>query len=132
MASIREDGRYGAALFVCIALGCVATDEPLFSEFAAPEPRIESVEGTAAGSVSSEPPAGERSPEPVTELLPLSPPPGMTAAPAPPMTPPPAAPPPALEPPATSVLAAPCPEEGLLLCESFEQIASGEFPGEPW
>lgn len=129
MASIRENVRNGAALFACIASGCVATDEPLFSEFAAPEPRIEVEQG--AGSAPAELPVVQPSTEPVTELLPLSPPPGAAAPPLS-MAPLPPAAPPVLEPPATSVLPSPCPTEGLLLCESFEQSASGEFPGEPW
>lgn len=131
MASIRDNARSGAALSVCIAMGCVATDDDLFSELAAPEPRGDSVDGTTAGNVSAEMPALERTPEPVTELLPLSPPAGMPAAPGPAVTPP-VAPPSAPSTPALSQAAPPCPAEGLLLCESFEQSADGEFPGEPW
>ncbi|MEY2933975.1 MAG: hypothetical protein RL033_4724 [Pseudomonadota bacterium] len=136
MASIRENGRYGSALFVCITMGCVSTDEPLFKEGAVPESRTESVEASAAGTVP-EPAVAvvERSLEPVTELLPLLPmESGMTTAPQamtvvpPPLAPPAAAP----SPPAGPAPPAPCPAEGLLLCESFEQSESGTFPGEPW
>lgn len=138
MASIRENGRYGSALFVCITLGCVSTDESLFKEGAVPQSRTEPVEASAAGNVSA--PSGavvERSPEPVTEpvteLLPLSPvESGMTTAPQAMVVVPPPVPPPPPAPPAGPAPAAPCPAEGLLLCESFEQSESGTFPGEPW
>ncbi|MEY4550388.1 MAG: hypothetical protein RL685_6583 [Pseudomonadota bacterium] len=136
MASIRENARYGSALFVCITMGCVSTDEPLFKEGAVPESRTESVEASAAGSLPA--PAAafvEGSSEPVTELLPLLPvESGMSTAPqAMAVVPPPVvAPPPATSPPAGTAPAAPCPAEGLLLCESFEQSESGTFPGEPW
>ncbi len=133
MASIRENAGYGAAVFACITLGCVATDEPLFDDLAVPEARIESMEGSSAGNVSGEIAGAERSPEPVTEILPLSPAPSMAMPPAAPPPPEMTPPPPSSEPGSPAAPApAPCPAEGLLLCESFEQSASGEFPGEPW
>lgn len=128
MASVRENVRYGAALFGCIALGCVATDEQLFDERAVPEPRTETVESTGAGRVPA-PSAPQPASEPVMEVLPLAPAPSGPPASAPAMMLPPE-PRPVLEP--AIVPPAPCPPEGLLLCESFEQSTSGQFPAGPW
>jgi hypothetical protein len=136
MASIRENGRYGTALLIgisgtCIAgglaLGCASSDEPLFDEVAVPQLRPDNPVETPAPSAA---PAAEDpivagmvlSGEQPSDSLVLTAP---EAAPAP--AAPAAAPAPEPGPPFQ-----PCAGAGLLLCDTFEDAASGAFPASPW
>jgi hypothetical protein len=125
MAIIRQNGRYGSALLVLLAVGCVSTDEPLFGAMAVPETLTDPIESSApssapALSVAASESVPEQRPE-VVALMVL--PPAMQAAPSPLPDVPPLAPPPF----------EPCAGSGLLLCDTFENTASGAFPSaSPW
>jgi hypothetical protein len=132
MATIRENARYGTALWVVVTAGCVATDQPLFETVAAPELRADPVGGSAPSSAA---PAAAPEPQPLAEQAPLpislEPPVMALQAEALPSPEPPAPePPPAL--PEPSVFE-PCSSPGLLLCDTFEADAVGSFPAaEHW
>jgi hypothetical protein len=137
MAIIRENGRYrssgysaylgGSALVLLFSIGCVSTDESLFGGGDIPDLRpddaVESTVQTAAPALTgAEGPANAA--EPSQQVLELAP------APA---EPPPAAAVPEAPPPPPAPAFDPCPAPGLLLCDSFENEASGAFPAlAPW
>ncbi|HEU4582460.1 MAG TPA: hypothetical protein VFS67_29585 [Polyangiaceae bacterium] len=141
MAIIRENGRYrscgykaypgGSALVLLFAVGCVSTDESLFGGADVPDLRpddaVESTVQTAAPVIPGAEGAanageGAEPSQQVLELAPLPAQPPPAAAALPEAPPPPA--PPAFE---------PCASPGLLLCDTFEDEASGAFPAlAPW
>jgi hypothetical protein len=133
MAILRENGRYGSALLLVLALGCGSNDEPLFGPIAAPEPRSDPIENSAqsaapAFAVGASESVPEQSAEPVALVLPATPP-----AQATPVAPLPVPPNEEAEVAAAAPPFDPCAGNGLLFCDSFEDVPSGTFPSAaPW
>lgn len=141
MAIIRENGRFrscgdtaylgGSALILLSAIGCAPTDEPLFGgvdvQDLRPNDAVESTVQASAPVITGaqgEASAAQGS-EPSQQVLQLAP----AAA----MPPAPPAPAPAPLPPPPAPAADPCGSAGLLLCDTFENEASGAFPAlAPW
>jgi hypothetical protein len=138
MAIIRANGRYrscgytaylgGSALVLLFAVGCVSTDEPLFGGVDVPDLRpddaVESTVQTPAPVITGA--QGQASAadgaEPAQQVLELAP---VAATPPAPPVPPPSPP--------TLPAFDPCAGAGVLLCDTFENEASGAFPAlAPW
>jgi len=130
MANIRENARFGAALFALFATGCSSTDESLFRSVEGPEEQTELLSPAASSALggASNPPRAEQLPA----TLGLGP--SMLADDgSEPTSSPDEATAPGDEAEVATAPFDPCGAPGLLSCLTFEDAPSGAFPsGERW